>query len=293
MLLRYYQRILDTCEPYLVARPGVLAALSRGPFGIEIRDDHVFSPFRVGDGEFLNLIKHLDEIAYAPRGLPMPSWVFYDCGVMPGAIFGFARRAAALDPWARRALAVRPGYDGLVPMSIFLAIPMAHRTATLGYSLTSVNEVAPGAAPEGLWRLTLAVGAMALGIRDLVGTCQWRSPRLGLYAGLGPLELITAWTPAHDKPATATFRVRTATHAIERLLRGDAMGPEGIHRYLDADDYEAMRALQAEIEAGAHIAVAGAAEIRGAETRVPLQVREARGDFEVESGVGFTRRFQG
>ena len=294
MLLTYYQRVLDTCDPYLIARPPVLEVLDREPFQVPIPDDNIFDPQRVAGGPFIQLVKHLDELAYGPVGFSMPDWVFYDCGVMPGAIFGFAMPADAVLPWVRKVLGVPDDHRGLVPMSMFIAIPMVGRQAALGYALCSINQVASGAAPEGLWRLTLALGTRALGLTRMVATSQWRSPQLGLFAGLGPLELLTAWTPAHDNPATVTFTVTTDAAARERLLRGDIIGPEGIHRYIDADDHESMKGLQAEIEQGLQVAIAGPAEIRGAETRVPLQIRrDDRGAFTADRGVGFTRRFQG
>ncbi|MGM0578569.1 MAG: hypothetical protein ACQEXJ_22785 [Myxococcota bacterium] len=293
MLLRYYRRILDTCEPFLIARPSVRADLDRAPFGVAIRDSHIFDPQHMAERVFVNLVRHLDELAYGPVGLSMPAWVFYDCAVMPGAVFGFARRAHDLPRWVLRTLKVPEGYDGLVPMSVFICIPTVHGRDALVYTLCSTNQVASGSAPEGLWRLTLAAGTRALGVDSMLATAQWRSPQLGLYAGLGPLELLTAWTPAHDNPATCTFRVATTPDAQERLLRGDLVGLEGIHRYIDADDFEAMRGLQAEIEAGLDVAVVGPEEIRGAETRVPLQVRSGEDTFDADRGVGFTRRFQG
>ncbi|MCB9730357.1 MAG: hypothetical protein H6744_03495 [Deltaproteobacteria bacterium] len=293
MLLRPYQRVLDTCEPYLIARPPVRSGLDEQPLGLDIPDANVFDPQRVAGSTFIQLVKHVDQLAYGPVGLSMPAWVFYDCAVMPGAVFGFARRAHQLESWSRRALAVPDDYRGLVPVSIFICIPTVARTAALVYTLCSVNQIAPGTAPEGLWRLTLAAGTQAFRLTEMLATCQWRSPQLGLYAGLGPLRLETAWTPAHDNPATCTFRVTTDALARERLLRGDLLGPEGIHRYIDADDTRAMRALQDDIEAGARVAVVGPAEIRGSDTRVPLQVSAASGEFATEPGVGFTRRFQG
>ena len=293
MLLWYYRKVLDDAEPYLIARQPVREGLDRVPLGIPIAEENIFDPLRSEGREFINLVKHLDEMAYGPLGLSMPSWVFYDCAVMPGAVFGFARRAAGLPDWVKKVLKVPETFQGLVPLSIFVAIPMVNREASLIYTLCSINQIAAGAAPEGLWRLTLAAGTAALGVEAMVGTAQWRSPHLGLYAALGPLELMTSWTPAHDNPATCTFRVKTHEYARERLLRGDLIGPEGIHRYLDADDFEAMRALQVEIESGLRVAVAGPAEIRGSETRVPLQIQDGDGRFALDSDVGFTRRFQG
>ncbi len=303
--LRFYGRILETCEPYLIARRPVAEALQKAPMGIAIAPSNVIDPQRVASGPFLNLVKRLDEMAFGPLGLSMPSWVFYDCAVMPGALFGFARQAADLDAWVRRPLGVPDDYDGLVPMSSFIAIPTAGGVSRDGrqrgpgedaklwlcYSLCSINEVAAGAAPEGLWRLTLAAGTAALRIERMRGTCRWRSPRLGLYAGLSPLRLVTAYTPAHDIVQTVTFDVHTTMASRARLLRGDVTGPEGIHRYIDADDLSAMRALQDEVEAGARVYVAGPAEIRGAQTRVPLMVGGAGNEYDAESG--FVRRFQG
>jgi hypothetical protein len=293
MLLRPYQRVIDTCEPYLIARPPVRESLDASPLGLTIPDANIFDPQRVAGSAFIQLVKHVDELAFGPVGLSMPAWVFYDCAVMPGAVFGFARRARHLESWARRALAVPNNYDGLVPVSIFICIPTVARTAALVYTLCSVNQIAPGAAPEGLWRLTLAAGTQAFRIREMQATCQWRSPQLGLYAGLGPLRLETAWTPAHDNPATCTFRVTADAAGRERLLRGDLLGPEGIHRYIDADDTSAMQALQSQIEGGLQVAVVGPAEIRGSDTRVPLQVSTGADAFTSQPSVGFTRRFQG
>lgn len=293
MLLRFYQRLLDQCVPFVIAREAVLPTLDPAPFGVAIDPEHMFDPMRASSGGFIDLVKRLDDITYGPLALSMPSWVLYDCAVMPGVVFGYARPAQSVEPWVKTVLQIDDGYEGLIPMSLLIAIPRVDRSSVLVYTLCSINQVAAGAAPEGLWRLTLATGTRLLRCQRMMATCQWRSSQLGLFAGLGPLELLTAWTPAHDNPTTCTFTVRTDSAAQARLLRGDLTGPEGIHRYLDADDKEGMQALQDEIEAGLRIAVVGAAETRGAETRVPLQVRSEDAAETMDDGVGFTRRFSG
>ena len=206
MDLTPYDRILSAYEPYLVARPPVLEAIDRAPLGIRIPGQNLFDPQHTEGRDFVSLVKKLDALTFGPMGLTMPDWVFYDCAVMPGAVFGFAQPVEEIDPWVRRVLDVPEDHQGLVPVSIFIAIPMAHREATLVYTLCSINQASPGSAPEGMWRLTLAAGTAALGRDEIVGTVQWRSPRLGLFSGLGPLELLSAWTPAHDNPTTCTFR---------------------------------------------------------------------------------------
>ncbi|MBD90648.1 MAG: hypothetical protein CL940_09945 [Deltaproteobacteria bacterium] len=292
MDLSPYDRILSGYQPYLVARPPVLEAINRSPLGIDIPSEHLFDPQHTGGREFVNLVKKLDALTFGPMGLEMPDWVFYDCAVMPGAVFGFACDAATVDPWVKRVLDVPAGYTGLVPVSIFIAIPIAHRQSTLVYTLCSVNQAAPGSAPEGLWRLTLAAGTAALGRDEIVATVQWRSPRLGLFSGLGPLEILTAWTPAHDNPTTCTLRCTVNDAARKRLLRADIRDVSDVQRYLDADDQEAMRELQSEIEGGLYVAIAGPAEVRGSETRIPLHVQD---EETIQDGQAqrFTRQFHG
>ncbi|MCA9541580.1 MAG: hypothetical protein KC620_21930 [Myxococcales bacterium] len=293
MVLRHYRRIVETCEPYLVARGRVQHGLNLTPLRIPIPQANIIDPQRQGDRPFLRLLKQLNEMTYGPTGMSMPDWVFYDCTVMPGAVFGFARRATNLERWFTRALNVPEDYTGLVPLSMFACIPTVSRKSAMVHTLCSINQVAAGAAPEGLWRLTLASGTHAFRLHHMLVVSQWRSPQLGLYAGLGPLELLTAWTPAHDYPGTCTFRVATSDAARRRLLRGDLVGPEGIDRYVDADSPALLAALQVEIEAGRKVAIVGPAEIRGADTRVPLQYRDDAHPSELEWGLGFTRRFQG
>ncbi len=292
-MLQYYRRILDDCEPYVIARQALWGGLDLAPLGVEVPVGNVFDPQRVAHGPFMQLVGRLDELTYGPLALNMPSWVFYDCAVVPGAIFGFARRAAALPPWARKTLRVPDDYEGLVPVSMFIAIPMAHRKAQLVFTLCSLNEVAPGAAPEGLWRLTLAAGTAALAVDVMVGTVQWRSPQLGLYATLGPLKLLTAWTPAHDVRETATFYVQVDDEARGRLLRGDLVPSSEAERFVDADDLGALRALQSEVEEGVDVWVIGPAEIRGSDTRVPLTTRLAAVKPIAGDESLFHQRFQG
>ncbi|MCC6619938.1 MAG: hypothetical protein IT385_01705 [Deltaproteobacteria bacterium] len=291
--LQDYERILTTCEPWLVCRPSARAGLELAPLGVPIPGANLIDPQRVADGPFLHLVQALDRMTYGPVGLEMPSWVFYDCAVMPGALFGFARRASELAPWVRTSSKLPPHHDGLVPLSIIAAIPMAHRRAELVYTLCSINQVAPGAAPDGLWRLTLAMGAAALGIRTMVATAQWRSAQLGLYAGLGPLRLQTAWTPAHDIAETATFTVDAGPEAQRRLLAGELPAPGVATRHLDADDREEMRALQGEIEAGTPVWIVGPPEVRGARTRIPLQVGALDAPAIGRTADGWLRKFHG
>lgn len=273
-VLERYRRIFDTCRAYLVASAyGTAYAPERFPDGIEISPELRFDPTKLKSGPFLNILQRLDELTFGPVGMTMPRWVFYDCAEVPGGIFGFARPAIQLPDWVRRALHVDPDYDGMVPLSIYVAIPMLQPGAWHTYTLCSLNEVAPGSAPAGLRLLTEASGLQIFGIETAWGATQWRSPKLSVHTRFGPLDLVSAWTPAHSDPWTLTFRFPVTAERIQRALGpGEpdfGVDPDAV-RWIDCDDEHVLRNLQAEIEAKKRFQVVGAPVIEGSYTRVPI-----------------------
>jgi hypothetical protein len=281
-VLHHYARILDTCEPYLIATRLIADRLCATPLGVEVPAENRFDPQVVKSAAFLSVLRRCDAVTFGPYGMQMPQWVFYDCAVMPGAVFGLGTRASRLEPWAREALGVEAGYDGLVPLSAFIAIPMLEGAAErrpdepppawLLYTLHSMNAVSPGIGPEGLLNLTLALGLRVFPIKTLYGVSQWRNPRLGVYADLGPLELLTAYTPAHSLPRTLCFRAKIEPVGLESLLIGPRMHPLSPppNTILDVDDVAALRRLQGELEEGVRYDLVGAPDARGTFVLAPL-----------------------
>jgi len=279
IVLHSYARILETCEPYLVATRLIADRLGTTPLGVEIPAANRFDPQVVASAAFLSVLRRYDAVTFGPFGMQMPQWVFYDCAVMPGAVFGLGTRASLLEPWAREALGLPPDYDGLVPLSAFIAIPMlegaterrddAPPPSWLVYTLHSINAVSPGIGPEGLLELTFALGLRVFPIKTLYGVSQWRNPRLGVYAGLGPLELMTAYTPAHSLPRTLCFRAPVASVALDSLLVGPSNAPAP-NAFLDVDDVPALRRLQTEIEEGVRYDLVGPPQTRGTYVLAPL-----------------------
>ncbi|WP_428265357.1 hypothetical protein [Haliangium sp.] len=269
-----YRRILDTCQPYLIsAAHGGDVGPRPLPFGLAVAPEHVFDPFAVASGPFLQHLQRLDELTFGPVGMPMPRWVFYDCAELPGGIVGFCRPAAALPEWVRRALSVPNGHDGPVPLSMYVAIPMLAPGCWHTYTLCSLGEVAPGTVPANLALLTEALGLSAFPIETAYGATQWRSPKLAVHLRFGPLELVTAWTPAHSDPTTLTFRMAVDRDRVERALSTDEPAPVDADtvRWLDCDEPADMQALQAELETGRRFQLVGQPVVRGACTRMPIQ----------------------
>jgi hypothetical protein len=209
----------------------------------------------------------------------MPKWVFYDCAVMPGAVFGLGRPAKEVDFWVRAALEVPEDYEGIVPLSVFIAIPMLEPGAWNLYTLCDINNIAPGAGPAGLSLLTIGLGIKVFRMRRLLGTTQWRAPKLDRVAGLGPLDVVTAYTPAHSFVRTLTFSTEIDDDRLQGLLLGQRVHPASpvATHLLDVDDDEMLRALQADVEAGQRWKIVGPSRQIGSHIQVPLRRETAEG----------------
>jgi hypothetical protein len=266
-----FARIFDTCQPYLVKSAHGAASEPRpSPIGLDVDAARCFDPLAVRSGPFLTILQRLDELTFGPIGMTMPRWVFYDCAEVPGGIFGFSRPAAEVPEWVLRALHVEPGYDGPVPLSMVVAIPMLRAGCWHTYTVCSLNEVAPGSAPAGLRQLTQAASLQIFGVETAYGATQWRSSKLRVHAQFAPLELLTSWTPAHSDPRTLTYRFAVSDELVERALVAAPPTPTGTVRWVDCDDDDALIALQHDIESGRRFQVVGGPEIEGSTVRAPL-----------------------
>jgi len=290
-MLYRYARILDRCEPYLIATREIAGALDTSPLGVPVPAANRIDPTERKHADFLAMLRLVDSLTFGPFGMVMPPWVFYDCAVMPGAVFGLATRRSGLEPWALEALRVPAGYDGLIPLSVFIAIPMAvgHSKAArangepppawLLYTCDSMNDPSPGMGPAGMLTLTLALGLRVFPIRTLYGTTQWRSLKLRAYADLGPLELVTAYTPAHSLPRTFTFRTPIDEARLAPLLIGPRTHPLAPppNVLLDVDDVSQLMHVQAELEAGVSYVLVDEPDASGTFVTAPLR-RTAPGE---------------
>ncbi len=278
-MLLNYAPILDVCEPFLIAHPGIRDALNIAPAGVAIPPENILDPLKQQHVELYKQLRNLDQLTFGPFGMQMPSWVFYDCAVIPGAFFGLAMRASKLEPWALEALRLPEGYTGLVPVSQFIAIPMLGGFESGGacghwlmYSAESINQVSPGMAPAGLLKLTLALGLRVFPVARLYGTTQWRSHKLSTYVDMGPFELVTAYTPAHSLPRTLSFRLDVEETHLLTLLAGPRTNPHARppNDWVDPDDVDALVQLQMAIESGERVQVVGPPVHYGSRVRVPL-----------------------
>lgn len=204
-----------------------------------------FDPRHLAHAAFFDAARALDRVGWsAPLLRERPSWVFYDCALMPGAFHGLALEADHLPPSARAELGVADAHVGLVPIAMLALIPTLDGS-DLVQSLAAIDV--PGYSAEALARTTLLEGLRLLQVRAFTAALPWRSPLLSRFVAVGPLRLRTAWTPAHDEACTVTF---AAVPGAAPLGAGEVFT-------LDPTDEAALIALQRELERGAALSIIG------------------------------------
>ncbi len=207
-------------EPFVVATRANAPYLDTAPFGAAIAPHRVYDPTRVETSSFLRLLERLDAATFGPEGMPMPRWVFYDCSELPGAIFGFGLPGGELCAEDLALYGLDEGFDGFVPLSMYIAIPMHPRGAWFGHNLASLGRRIRSRKLAGLGSLTKALGLRVFGARRQYGATQWDSTALFIHTRFGPLQLETAVTPVHSEPGTLTYWFDVTDEAL-RSAAGD------------------------------------------------------------------------
>ncbi|MEE2780372.1 MAG: hypothetical protein VYE15_07605, partial [Myxococcota bacterium] len=173
MIRTYNDAILEQYGAFVVSTPTNFSVLNPTPFDIPLQW-HI-DPLRRSSGDFLNLLQRLDSLTFGPEGMPMDKWVFYDCAELPGFIYGFATPASELTPSERETFGVPDGYQGPVPFSMYIAIPMHEEGAWFGHNLASLNRTFPERNLHHLGSITKAVSLKAYGAERFFGATQWTS----------------------------------------------------------------------------------------------------------------------
>lgn len=205
--------------PYLVD-PGL------APVGAALPDDLTsFNPFIVEDASFIARLRAFDAAVFVERNLVSPAWVFYDCGLVPGAVLGYM---------------IADAVHGPVPMSLMVALPTASPGVQLVHTL-EVSPLLPLPAADALWLQTWRLGLACIDVRGVVLTESWFHVNMDRIACLGPARVFSAWTPIHDVPSTATVGIDPTFTAV--------CGPAVVMTDC-ASIEEDFRAIQARIEDG-------------------------------------------
>jgi hypothetical protein len=201
----------------------------------------------------------------------MDKWVFFDCGEMPGGIFGFGLKAKELNEVARKEYKVDLDYPGIIPISMYIAIPMVGGKMWFGHNLSSANRVLDGNF-SGLGLLTKAIGLKVFKINTMLGATQWDSKALHIHLQLDDVHLESAYTPAHTFKNTMTYRSEYSDEKILRALSGvprEAVEWDFLH---PSDNDQASMKLQERItENGEKFSIVGRPVIRDGKVWLPMK----------------------
>lgn len=254
--------LLSRLTPYLVATPNNLRHLDRNPFGIRISDEMVINPLCVSSEPFLAALERLDALTFGPEGMPMPRWVFYDCSELPGAIFGLGVAAQDVPISVREVYRISDHYKGLLPFSMYIAIPMFRRGDWFGHNLCSISPTLPDLGLGGLGSVTKALALKCFRVQHFFGATQWDSTALFIHTKFGALDLMTAFTPAHSEEKTLTYHFPVTDERLASAMdttKTDA-GRSVADFYIHIDDTPAIVDLQDQIEAGFQFRIPGPPE---------------------------------
>jgi len=267
-------RILSQAQPFIVSTRLNLPNADLAPLGVATR--WVIDPLVSSNAEFFFQLQRLDRLTFGPEGMPMARWVFTNMAELPGFIYGFAIPVTELSTAERVVLEVPAGYRGPVSISMYIAVPTRAAGVWFGHNLASLNSLLPARDLKGLGTLTKVLGLAAFRAETAMGATQWKSKALHIHARLGPLRLLTAWTPAHSIPQSLTYSWPVSSETLRALKVGSPSPHKrpASNRWLAEGDEASMRALQAELERGAEawlVARPEASPTGG--TRLPLLVR--------------------
>ncbi len=263
--------LLRRLQPFVVAPRFRFDLLDMQPLGVPIAPEHRFDILSTGSALFLDRLVRLDRLTFGSVGMPMPAWLFNDISALPGAITGLGLCAGDFPAERLARLGCEASGDELVPLAMFIAVPVRPPHVWYGHNLASLNALLPEFRLTGLGGVTKAVGLSIMRCTEQLGATQWDSAALHVHTRFGPLELLTAWTPAHSNPATLTYRLRITEAGLADVLDGRRRPPTGEILWMAAHDHGAMRDLQERIERGERLAIVGP-PMRGEDgaTRVPV-----------------------
>lgn len=266
-----YQLILDELEPYLFCNPESFSHFNSDVWGLDIPKENYISCLDSTQKNFFLNLQALDAFSFGPVGMPMERWVFFDCGEMPGAIFGFGLKAKHLPEDVRKNYKEIANGEEFLPLSMYIAIPMVGG-AWFGHNLCSANSVLKSHKEyKGLAVLTKALGSLVFGIEGHYGATQWDSGSLNIHLQLSQMELRSAFTPAHSFDETITYFAKYGEQKILKALSGKQRLCEDYEFLVESKDRQAMISLQQEIEQGANYIICGRPIYKDGKSYLPIK----------------------
>lgn len=210
-------------------------------------------PLKMKESHFGHAIMNLDAMAFGKQQMVTPPWVFYDCGVLPGIIAGFAARTETLPVRVKRKLKVNH-LEEWTPISLFIVIPTVQAGTWMAHNLASVNSILEKKDQyKSLGFLTKAFGLWYANIERLYGVTQWHSPALRIHPNYGEFQLITTFTPLHDYSNSVTYCCLVDSKIWPQNFESAGAEKKFLSKYrsvgtLDPQNEKALKKLQKRLE---------------------------------------------
>lgn len=263
-------------EENLISQPG-----SFHKFDWFNHDYLMFEPQKMDNTDFGKSILKLDELAFGHAGMTTPHWVFYDCGVMPGLVAGFAAKTKWLPPIINQKLDIKD-HQEWAPISLFIVIPTVAPHTWMAHNLASTNSFTRKENHlKHLGFFTKAFGLWYANIERSYGITQWHSPALKLHPNYGDFELITTYTPLHDYPNSVTYCLTVNANDWLRMQDREKIPSNFLERFepigaINPKDNEDLKRIQLQLEQKHHRLYLWGKEILQKELGEPLTLYRQR-----------------
>ena len=194
-----YKDLLKKLNPFVVCtKDNFKELLNLDP---EITNLKFYDSLDTRNTDFFKRILELDEKCFDEAGMGMPRWVFFDCAIMPGVVFGFGIESRQLSSQDREFLKIKT--ECFYPLSMYAALPDSQNN-WFGHNLCSLNSKLQ-ISLAGLGFLTKMFAMKLIKAHKIRGATQWNSKALNLHLKFGPVKLLSAYTPIHSNPETLCY----------------------------------------------------------------------------------------
>lgn len=248
MIIEKYKSLFEKLEVYIFSFRDNIESFNLDIYGHKIKDENIFDCTQTSSENFYLLLRQMDKLTFGDQGMAMDGWMYFDCSAMPGAIIGFGLNQETLPNELKSKLEIPKDYKGIIPISMFIAIPMLGNK-WFGHNLSSLKSIL-GNDYAGLGLLTKLIGIHALKIKTLYGATQWGSAAIHIHAKLAPMELVTSRTPVHTHPNSLCYKSIYQEDEFLNILHGKENKREKEDFLLEKDDIKKQSEIQNLIESG-------------------------------------------
>jgi hypothetical protein len=251
MIAKKYKTLLDKIEPFVFSNSDNFPFMEKNIFDKDVTT--FFDCKSTSSEPFYKLLRTTDKLAFSDLGMAMEGWVYFDCSSMPGAIIGFGIYKEDLPENLRAEFDIDPNYNGLVPISMFIAIPTMNKL-WIAHNLSSLRSRL-GDSFGGLGLLTKAFGIKVLKIKQMYGATQWGSDAIFVHSKLAAMKILTARTPVHTYINTMSYF--SDYSEIDKVLSEEQAESDDFDFLIGATDTDGQISLQEKIENGDEFTLIG------------------------------------